>query len=391
MSVPGSSPRFGLDSSYDHSFEAHRVREKVRASAVLVLVMVVLAGCTKPAESPSSPSKSSPPGTTSSPPTPTVNVVGAPIAKRDLGVRVALEDDWVRPGELLNASVNVPSAVEVTWYLASRNPAEADSPIPVLRPGTVSPGGRSADVDIAQAGRYVLALAGDPNVRVNVTVVQEAASRVEIVLTRDAAGAGVRFAPSEIALGRGSILVVRSEIEEAASIRQVDYLLPIGSGARLSVPAQRDQGDYELRVVARDSTDAWGEAGAKLIIDARKPNPSTTLGPFTGEFSPGDLPSAGGKPKSHAFASKFAFSSLNFTLTTTSQAPGDRAVVLRVKGANGTVVMSSSMSSGAWNAGALPAGSYSLEVEMSAGVVVDYSVMGEGRVVLVTPASFFGS
>lgn len=310
--------------------------------------------------------------------------------KRPLDVSLALEDDWVKPGDSINATLASNASVGVSWFLISRNPVEADSPIPRLTIGSVPPGGRSVDVPLEQDGRYVLGASEALGALVNVTVLARAAERVEVALVKEETG--VRFAPSELVVGRGSVLVFRNDGERAWTVRQMEYLLPIGSGARLSVIAPRDQGDYELRALARDAADGWGEAGAKLIIDTRKPSVDQAFGPFNGTLGPQDLPAAGGKPREHAVASPFNFSSLNVTFRASSQLPGDASIVVRVKGPKGDVLASSQPGlEGALSLADLPNGSFAVLVELSSGVNVEYSVSVAGRVVLVTPSSFFKS
>lgn len=372
-----------------HLFACRSVLARVRVA--LLVVVLLLAGCTSQ-EKPAAPSGASPEPEGRPSATPE-----GPPAKRSLEVSLSVAQRWVKPQETVDAQAQTRAGVSVAWYLAPRNPVvpgqedEAIQYVPRTL-GVVELGGTSMEARMDVAGRYSFAASARPDARFNVTVsgsLTQGGTR-EVRFVEDAFGA--RFSPAELEVGPGVSVYVRNAARASVEPVRVDQMARVApDGLVASFAAPTLLGDYDLVALARDGADGWGEAAARLIVDARRPDENATFGPFEGRLDASAPAGLGGAPHEHEFASRFALRDLNVTFSTKSDAPLPASIVVRLL-VNGTKVGEGPASdAGNFQVASLPPGRAVVQVEIEQGVGVAYSVLVRGTNVLVPPASFFNT
>lgn len=363
-----------------------------RVRVVLLVLVLFAAGCTNlDADAPTTTSPTQP--TASTRPLDVNHSAPPPTTKRILEVTVALSNRWVKPTETILATANVP----VAWFVAPRNPdvpgqeGEAIHYVPRSL-GLVGEGGASRDASMTLIGRYSYAVKDAPHAQFNVTVDADAlrGGSTEVKFVRDAYGE--RFSPTELVVGRDTLVSVRNEVARTIEPIRVDQMARVApDGATANITAPTLLGDYDVVALARDASDGWGQASVRLIVDTRRPDASVTFGPYSGRFTSAAPAPLGDAPQQIKLATNYNLTNVTVTFNATSQGPVPPGILVRIVVGGEKLGDAPAGASGTFVVARVPAGEWSLEVEPREGAVIDFFVSATAVQEFAPPESFFNS
>lgn len=362
----------------------------------VLLAAIRLAGCTVPGED-RGPLSSQ--GERDAPEVPTRPWDETPtsaeyLASRLLNVNASAFERWVRPGDSVIVNASALEASAFLWFLASRNPDVPGNPPSATfgrreAPMKIAPG-ETVEIVASHALRHVFGLEGGGSGRLNVTGIAGptlAGVTVRITGTQ----ADPVFFPDDIKVPVGGRVLVQSDLPSLVTLRGLDVMSPLGSGASLSFPATNELGDYDVVVVAEDRNGGRGSDSIRLIVDKRKPEANQTMGPWSGTLQRPTLGLPGESPNAHEFELDHPARSAIITYNSTSSAPVDAELRVRVLDAQGAEVAAMEGGAGELDLGGLPAGKYRLLVDSTGGVSVSYAAEVRVELLLLPPDSFFNT
>lgn len=363
----------------------------------LVLVILLLPGCTSPASD--APTQPSPGSQRGAPEVPTWERDETPttpeyVASHPLAVSASAAERWVRPGEPVVANASAVGAATFAWFLASRNPEVPGNPSSTTFGAKVAPlkiaPNETIELVMPRALRHVLAVDGGGSGRLNVSAVEGPTLAGVPIVLRGTPAEPVFF-PDDIKVPVGGRVFVKSELSSLVTLRGVDVMAPMGAGPSVTFAATNELGDYDLVVVAEDGAGGRGNASIRLIVDKRKPEANQTLGPWTGTIQRPALGLPGDAPAVHEFALDFPARTATLTFNATSSAPVEPKLRVRVIDAHDSDVASGEGASGEIALGGLPAGTYRVLIDTTGGVSVSYAAEARVDLLLIPPESFFNS
>lgn len=185
--------------------------------------------------------------------------------------------------------------------------------------------------------------------------------------------------------------MVKSELASLVTLQGLDVMAPVGSGTSVSFAATNELGDYDLVAVAEDRTGGRGSASIRLIVDKRKPEANQTFGPWSGTVQRPTLGLPGDAPTVHAFELDHPARSGVLVYNSTSTAPVEPELRIRVLDADSSEVAAAEGSAGEIELGGLPKGVYRVIVDSTGGVAVEYAAETRVQLLLVPPESFFNT
>lgn len=356
---------------------------------VLAILLVVLSsGCAlnAPQDAPTA----TPTATQPTVPDTADELVVPPTEKSQLPVSLSVQDRWVRPSDLVVANATAPAGATIGWFLAPRNPDVPGEENYEFVPRTLAatpPGSTSNEARMAELGRYTYAARAFPNASFNVTVVSALPAGAGATVSFVVDEYGPRFFPTELFVGKNAPVRVhnRAKTQDVEPVR-VEQMTRVGAdGPAVSFRPPVLLGDYDLVALARDDADGWGQASARIIVDARKPDANVTLGPWSGTFTVTTVE----KPDDFPISTRFNLSSLTLAFNAASSGPQAASVRVSVIDANGTVLGKAEGAQGTLELRELPGKSLVVRVESLAGVSTSYQIEGKGVMGLVAPDSFF--
>ena len=363
----------------------------------LVLVILLLAGCTSPAGD--KPTPSSPVSDREAPEVPTREWDETPTSpeyapSRPLVVTASAMERWVRPGDLVVANASASGASSYAWFLASRNPDVPGNPPSTTfgrkeAPVKIAPG-ETVEIVASRALRHFLGLEGGGSGRLNVTAV-DGPTLGGVTVRITGTPSDPVFFPDDIKVPIGGRVLIQSDLSSLVTLRGLDVMAPLGRGASLSFPATNELGDYDDIVVAEDGSGGRGGASIRLIVDKRKPEANQTLGPWTGTLQRPALGLPGEAPNVHEFELEHPARAAFLTFNSSSSAPVDPELRLRVLDVHDAEVASTEGAAGELDLGGLPAGTYRLAVDSTGGVSVSYAAEVRVELLLLPPDSFFNT
>lgn len=362
----------------------------------LLLVAILLAGCTMPGED-RGPSASQ--GGRDAPEVPTRSWDETPtspeyVASRPLNVNASAFERWVRPGESVIVNASASEASAFFWFLASRNPDVPGNPPSATfgrreAPVKIAPG-ETVEIVATRALRHVLGVEGGAPGTLNVTGI-DGPTLGGVTVRITGSETDPVFFPDDIKVPVGGRVLIQSDLASLVTLRGLDVMAPLGSGASLSFPATNELGDYDVVVVAEDRDGGRGSASVRLIVDKRKPDANQTLGPWTGTIQRPSFGLPGDTPNVHEFELDHPARSAVLTFNSSSSAPVDPELRVRVMDAQDAEVAAMNGGAGEVDLGGLPAGKYRLLVDSTSGVSVSYAAEARVELLLLPPDSFFNT
>jgi len=361
----------------------------------LVLLALLLAGCTAPDAAP-------PPEPRAVQEAPLLLGLAPPerVVPLPLALSVSLSERWLKPLRGVEVDVEASPGAMVAWFASLEEAEPRASSIggdvflmrastQERRDGTgprapaslapLEPDGRARTMHVAHAGRYAFAAEGARLV-VNAWPQAPAGAAQAFLLEEDGA---LRFEPPELDVAPGARVLVWSQVARAVVVEEVSYAAWVPLEARGGRVTPVDEGLWTLVAVAVGAN-ARGAASASFLVDFERPSDRLAVGPYAGDFA---APEAGAhEPRRLTFGAEHPLQRLRIGFAARSSAPAPASVVVALYHEDALLGEASSVASSEMLFEELPAGKYALVVRGEHGALVGYEVAAEGLYRLPTPA-----
>lgn len=347
-----------------------------RLLAPFLVLMLALAGCSRPAED----DAPSPTATSASaeraPPRPAFELfTPARLAERPLPASV--EPRWVRPDERMNATA--PGEPTADWFVASRNPIRTDLPPPLearAQPGS------SVTLALPAAGRHLFRV-GDAAFAASIV---PGAPRATILVVATGGPDGWTVSPQAARGGPGSRVVVDDRGSADLLVQRADVETYLATGERVSftMPQALEMGDYDVVATAVDEERVALHA-MRVIYDRRKPDAAWEAGPFSGSFRA----AANAEPARHDWEAKHDARNVSVSFSLSSSFPAPASARVDLVDAGGVSVAGGTAPG--FEVARVPKGAYAFVVTAEEGLLLEYELAAAGEWILVPPATFFST